>query len=106
MPQQWLEFDRYVSEISLMKKNLQGVKYCPVLPEEQKQPHFTRTLNSPELSEAQILRNSLEKARWKTLISVTSCLDQCTYNECSTTLLKLDALPTAPRSVTKIKETG
>lgn len=46
----------------------------------------SRTLNSPELSELQVLKNSLENIRWDT---IAACLDQCTCNEISTTLFKL-----------------
>lgn len=46
----------------------------------------SKTLNSPELSEVQVPKNSLENIRWAT---ATACVDQYTCNESSTTLLKL-----------------
>lgn len=44
----------------------------------------SRTLNSPELSEVQVLKKSLKNIRWDT---VTACEDECTCNESSTTSL-------------------
>lgn len=46
----------------------------------------SNNLNSPELSEVQVPKNSLENIRWAT---ATACVDQNTCNESSTTLLKL-----------------